>query len=68
MSVTVGVVPREVEEVDAREDDEETAEKRDSVDGGCGVETLEQKKGCDERASGKGYVIEGVDAVHCQYF
>jgi hypothetical protein len=65
MSVAVRIVAREVEEVDAGEDDEETAEKRDCVDGGCGVEALEQKERCNEGASGKCYVVEGVDAIIC---
>ena len=63
--IAVGVLAREVEEVDAREDDEEAAEKRNCVYGGCGVEALEEQAGCDERAGCEGYVVEGVDTIFC---
>lgn len=59
---TVGVFPREVEEVDAGEDDEEAAEQGDGVNGGGGVEALEEEAGGDEGAGGEGDVVEGVDA------
>lgn len=58
----VGVFAREVEEVDAGEDDEEAAEQGDGVDGGGGVEALEEEAGGDEGACGEGDVVEGVDA------
>ena len=58
----VGVFAREVEEVDAGEDDEEAAEQGDGVDGGGGVEALEEEAGGDEGAGGEGDVVEGVDA------
>lgn len=62
MSVAVGVVAREVEEVYAGEDDEEAAEQGDGVDGGGGVEALEEEAGGDKGAGGEGDVVEGVDA------
>jgi hypothetical protein len=47
VAVAVGVVAREVEEVDAGEDDEEAAEKGDCVYGRGGVEALEEEEGGD---------------------
>jgi len=41
--IAVGVLSREVKEVYTGEDDEETAEKRDGIYGGGGVEALEEE-------------------------
>jgi hypothetical protein len=65
MSVAVGVVAREVEKVYAGKDDEEAAEEGDCIYGGCGVEALEQKEGCDECACGECDIVKRVDAVWC---
>jgi len=56
-----GVFAREVEEVDAGEDDEEAAEQGDGVDCVGGVEALEEDEGGAEGAGCEGYVVEGVD-------
>lgn len=42
--VSIGVVSREVEEVNAGEDDEESTEQGDRIDGICSVESLEKDK------------------------
>ena len=68
MPVAVGVVAREVEQVDAGEDDKEAAEKRDCVYGGGGVEALEEQEGGCEGAGREGYVVEGVDTIDNQHF
>jgi hypothetical protein len=59
--VAFGVLTREVEEVDAGEDYEETTQERDCVDGIAGVEALEEDKGRDEGAGGEGDVVQRVD-------
>ena len=59
----LGIFAREVEQVDAGEDDEEAGEERDGVDGGGGVEAAEEDEAGDEGEGGEGNVIEGVDAV-----
>lgn len=66
MFVAVGVFAAKVEQIDAREDDEEAAEEGDGVDGGCGVEALEEETGCDEGAGGEADVVKGVDNVGCE--
>jgi len=58
---------REVEEVDAREGDEEAADQRDGVDRVGGVEAAEEDEGGAEGGGREGYVVEGVDAGHNQY-
>jgi hypothetical protein len=60
VAVALGVFAREVEEVDAGEDDEEAAEKGDCVYGVAGVEALEENKRCDEGAGGKGDVVQRI--------
>lgn len=62
-AATVGVFARKVEEVYAREDDEESAEEGNCVDGVCGIEAAEEKEGRDEGAGGEGNVVEGIDTV-----
>lgn len=51
----------DVEEVDAREDDQKANQEGYHVDGGCGVEALEQNERGDKRASGERHVVEWVD-------
>jgi hypothetical protein len=63
VSVAVGVVAREVEEVYTGEDDEETTKERNRVYGGRSVKALEEEEGCDECAGGEGYVVKWVDTV-----
>tara|TARA_R110002003_G_scaffold244_4_gene17418 strand:- start:2262 stop:2459 length:198 start_codon:yes stop_codon:yes gene_type:complete len=63
VSVAVGILAREVQKVDAREDDEEAAEEGDCVHSGSGIEALEEEEGRDERAGGEGYVVERVYTV-----
>lgn len=59
MAVRIGA--GEVQQVDAREDDEEAAEEGDCVYGrGC-VEAAEEEEGGDESEGCEGYVVEGVD-------
>lgn len=53
----------EVKEVDATEDDEETAEKGDSVDRVGGVEALEKDERGTESGSCESYVIEWCHSV-----
>ena len=52
---------REVQEIYAREDDEETAEQGDGVDCGCSVEALEEEARSDEGTGREHDVVEGVD-------
>jgi len=61
--VALGIVSGEVEKVDAGEDDEESAEEGDRVDGVGRVEATEEDEGGCERGGGEGYVVEWVDAV-----
>ena len=42
--VVLGGFARDVEQVDTGEDDEETNQQRDDVDGGCGVEAWKSTK------------------------
>jgi len=56
MSVRIGT--GEVEEVNATKDDEEAAEKGDSVDRVGGVEALEKDERGTESGSCESYVIE----------
>ena len=57
---SVWVFAREIEEVDAGEDDEEAAEEGDCVYGGGGVEALEEEEGGEEGAGCEGDVVERV--------
>lgn len=58
----VGVVPAEVEEVDARKGDEEAADEGEGADHvGC-VEAVEEDEGRAEGGGGEGDVVERVDA------
>lgn len=57
------IFPREVEEVNAGEDDEETAEERDGVDRIGRVEALEEDEGRQEGKSCKCHIIKRVDTV-----
>jgi hypothetical protein len=66
-SVAVWIVAREIKEVDAREDDEKSAEQRDCVYSGCGVEALEKEEGRDEGTSREAYVVEGIDATYVSF-
>lgn len=59
--VAFGVLTREVEEVNAGEDCEETAQKRNGVDSVAGVEASEEDEGCDEGAGGEGHVVQRID-------
>lgn len=56
-AATVGVFAREIEEVNAREDDEEAAEKGDRVDGVGGVEPAEEKEGRHKGTGSECYVV-----------
>lgn len=63
----VGVLARQIEQVDAGEDGQEAAEEGDRVACVDGVEALEEDEGGDEGEGGEGYVVEGVDAGrNCQ--
>ena len=53
---------RDVEQVDAHEDDEEAAEERDGVDAAGGVEPLEEDGGGDNSAGGETDIVDRVDA------
>lgn len=64
VAVAGGVVAaRQVQQVDAREDDEEAAEQADGVDGRGGVEAAEEDEGGDEGEGREGYVVERVDSA-----
>lgn len=54
----VRVAAREVEEVDAAEDNEEATEEGDGVDRVGSIETLEEDEGGTEGSSCEGYVVE----------
>lgn len=54
---------REVQEINASEDDEESTKQRYRVDGVGGVESLEEDKGGTEGRGGKRNVIEWVHTV-----
>lgn len=58
----VGVFAGQVEEVYTRKYNKETTKERDCVDCRRGVEALEQETRCNESASRKSYVVEGVHA------
>lgn len=58
----VGVVAAEVEEVDAREGDEEAADEGEGADHVGGVEAVEEDEGGAEGGRGEGDVVEWVDA------
>lgn len=53
---------RDVEQVDAHEDDKEAAEERDGVDAAGGVEPLEEDGGGDNSAGGETDIVDRVDA------
>lgn len=60
---TIGVAARQVQQVHAREGDEETAEEREGVDGVGGIETaVEYERGTEGRGR-EGNVVQGVDAA-----
>lgn len=61
--MSVGIVSRQVEQVDAGEDDQESAKQGNCVHGIGGVESLEENKRSAERGGRKGDIVEGVDAV-----
>lgn len=62
--MAVGVFAGEIEQVNAREYNEEAAEERDSVDNVGGVEALKQDEGGDERAGGECHIVERIDTIH----
>ena len=59
----VWVLPREVEQVNAREDDEEAGEEGNGVHGVGGVEAAEEDEGGAEGGGREGDVVEGVNAM-----
>lgn len=61
--VSVRIVPREVQQVDAREDDQEATEQRDRVHGFGGVEALEEDEGGTQRGGGESDIVQRVHAV-----
>lgn len=62
---TVWVFAGQVEEVDTRKDNEEAAQKGNCVNGGGGVEALEEEAGGDEGEGCEGYVVERVNTAGC---
>lgn len=54
----VRVTAREVEKIDATEDNEEATEEGDGVDRVGSIETLEEDEGGTECSSCEGYVVE----------
>jgi hypothetical protein len=66
-SVAVGIVAREIEEVDTGEDDEESAEQRDCVYSRCGVEALEKQERRDEGTSREAYIVEGIHTINVSF-
>lgn len=58
----VGVFARQVEEIYTGKYNKKTTKERNSVDRRRGVEALEQETRSNERASRKGYVVEGIHA------
>jgi hypothetical protein len=60
--VAVRISAREVEKVDAREDDQEAHDQRYRVDGIGGVEASEQDEGSAQHGGGKGHVVDGADS------
>jgi len=61
--ISVGVIPRKVEEVDTREYDKKAAQQRYSVDGIGGVKPLKEDKRSTQCARREGNVIKGVDTA-----
>lgn len=59
----VGIFAREVEEVDACEDDEEAAEEGNGIYGVGRVEALEKDEGCEEREGRECDVVEWIDNI-----
>lgn len=62
----VRVAAREIEKINAAENDEEAAEEGDSVDGVGSVEALEEDEGGTEGGGCKGYVIERCYSISFQ--
>ena len=58
----MGVTSRKVQEIDARESDQESAKQREGVDWVIRVESAEEDKGGTEGGGGERYVVERVDA------
>jgi hypothetical protein len=63
--IAIGILAGEVKEVDSTKDDKEAAEEGDCINGGGGVEALEEETRCDECACCEGDVVQGIDAVNC---
>ena len=61
MAVRVG--SREVQEIYAGENDEETCDEGDRVDRVGGVKTSEEDEGGDENGRGEGHVVDGTDTA-----
>lgn len=61
---TVRVVSRKVEEIHAGEDNQESAKKRDGIDGVGGVEAFEKDKRSAKRSCSERDVVERVDTTN----
>lgn len=61
--VSIGIVSRQIEQVDSGEDNQESAQQGNGVNGIGSVESLEENKRSAERGGRKGDIVEGIDAV-----
>ena len=59
----IGIIAREIEEIDAGKDDEEAAKERYGVYSRGSVEALEEEEGGYEGAGCECYVVERIDTV-----
>lgn len=57
----VGIVSRQVQQVDSGENDQESTQQRDCVDGIGGVESLEQNKRCAQRGGRERDIVQRVN-------
>lgn len=62
-SSPVRIMSREVQKVDAGEDNEESAEQRNGVHGIGGIETFEENKRGAQGGCGEGDIVEWVNTI-----
>ena len=60
--VSLWIIARQIEEVYARENDEESTEERDGIDGSRGIEAHKQYEGGENGRRSKSNVVQGVNA------
>ena len=63
----IGVMPRKVEKIHSREDDEESTQQGDCVDCVGGIEALEENERRAERSRRERHVVEGVNTIRADF-